>query len=371
MRRNALIISVGIIILLVAIVALVSLLRPIGGQITTPITTPTPKEITITDVIGRNVTVSYPVKKVVVADDEVAELVELIGAAGRVVGIESSIRVRGYFPQMVDKPITGSQLRSLNYELIAKLKPDVVLMMDVGPIGKIIEKLEKIGVNCIIISIRPEKIPQTIEILGKIFGKEDRAKKILEWWNDKWSFLKERISKAKIETKLKVFVGMGFSPTNKLPTQTWGQLAYWNYILNTLKMVNIAAKKLKAHGELDIEFIANENPDVIIIGDWSNNWVGYTINSSKLAENMIKVVKEDPILHAVNAVKYNRVFVMDYTLLTSFRTVIGAYYLAKAVYPDIFKDIDPEEIHKEYFEKWLGVPYKGIWFYPRPWLGEG
>jgi iron complex transport system substrate-binding protein len=43
---------------------------------------------------------------------------------------------------------------------------------------------------------------------------------------------------------------------------------------------------------------------------------------------------------------------------------MGASYMAKWFYPDIFKDLDPEAINKKYFEKWLGVPYKGIWVYP-------
>jgi iron complex transport system substrate-binding protein len=39
--------------------------------------------------------------------------------------------------------------------------------------------------------------------------------------------------------------------------------------------------------------------------------------------------------------------------------------MAKWFYPEIFQDLNPDEINKEYCEKWLGVPYKGIWAYPR------
>jgi len=52
-------------------------------------------------------------------------------------------------------------------------------------------------------------------------------------------------------------------------------------------------------------------------------------------------------------------------MLLGTRAVVGIQYLAKAAYPDKFADIDPEKIHKEYFEKWLGVKYQGIWFYPQ------
>jgi iron complex transport system substrate-binding protein len=39
--------------------------------------------------------------------------------------------------------------------------------------------------------------------------------------------------------------------------------------------------------------------------------------------------------------------------------------MAKWFYPERFKDLDPEVVHKEYFEEWLGVPYRGIWTYPQ------
>jgi iron complex transport system substrate-binding protein len=90
------------------------------------------KQVTVTDVLGRIVTLPYPVKTCVVTDDNVAEPVQLIGVADRVIGIEGSIPERGYFPEMSDKPIIGNQWRGLNYELIAELKPDVVIMLPIA-----------------------------------------------------------------------------------------------------------------------------------------------------------------------------------------------------------------------------------------------
>ncbi len=322
-----------------------------------------PSKIVVTDVIGRNVSLPYPVKRIVVTDDEVAELVELMGASNKVVGIEPSIKKRGYFPEMSDKPVVGSQFRGLNYELIAKLKPDVVIMMDTGPIGEIIDKLNKIGVKSIVISIKPQKIPETLRILGKIFGNERRAEELIKWWSSKWDELEKKLSVLKDNRSLKVFVGMGFRPTNKLPLRTWGKYAKWNYILEKLHMVNIAAKVLEKSGDIDIEYLIKENPDIIIVGDWSDNWLGYNKNTTRLAQEMCKYILSDPALKDVKAVKEKRVYIMHYILLGSFRSVIGAYYLAKAVYPNLMKDVNPEELHKEYFENLLGVPYRGVWFY--------
>ncbi len=360
MKKHFVLVSI---ILAIVLVALLLSLKLGGTQNIAIQKENASSEVLVTDAIGQNVSLPYPVEKVIVTDDEIAELVELMGASDKVVGIEPSIKKRGYFPEMSDKPVVGSQFRGLNYELIAKLKPDVVILMDTGPISKIIDKLDKIGVKSIVISIKPQKIPETLRILGKIFNNEKRAEELIRWWSNKWDELEKKLSFLKDNRSLKVFVGMGFRPTNKLPLRTWGKYAKWNYILEKLHMVNIAAKVLEKSGDIDIEYLVKENPDIIIIGDWSDNWLGYTKNTTKLVQELCTYILSDPALKDVKAVKEKRVYIMHYILLGSFRSVIGAYYLAKAAYPDLMKDIDPEELHREYFENFLGIPYRGIWFY--------
>ena len=44
--------------------------------------------------------------------------------------------------------------------------------------------------------------------------------------------------------------------------------------------------------------------------------------------------------------------------------IIAVLYSAKWFYPDIFSNLNPEEVHREYFERWLRVEYRGIWAYP-------
>ena len=52
-------------------------------------------------------------------------------------------------------------------------------------------------------------------------------------------------------------------------------------------------------------------------------------------------------------------------MLGSTTTYIGAIYCAKWFYPELFKDMDPEAIHKEFVEKWIGARFGGIWAYPQ------
>jgi iron complex transport system substrate-binding protein len=65
-----------------------------------------------------------------------------------------------------------------------------------------------------------------------------------------------------------------------------------------------------------------------------------------------------------NAAVKGHIFLINPAYTDWGRGFIGASYMAKWFYPDIFKDLDPEAINKKYFEKRLGVPYTGIWAYP-------
>jgi iron complex transport system substrate-binding protein len=36
------------------------------------------------------------------------------------------------------------------------------------------------------------------------------------------------------------------------------------------------------------------------------------------------------------------------------------------MHPDLFKDLNPDSIHEEYWKEFLDVDLKGLWVYPEP-----
>ena len=47
---------------------------------------------------------------------------------------------------------------------------------------------------------------------------------------------------------------------------------------------------------------------------------------------------------------------------------LGAVYMSKALYPDLFTDLDPEAVHQEYITRFLRLDYsleeQGVFLYP-------
>ena len=319
------------------------------------------KKLTIVDAVDRIVTLDMPIESIVVTDDNHAELIRLIGAENKVVGIERSIPDRGYFPVMSDKPDIGNQWSGLNYELIAELNPDAVIMLGlpIVPVEPVTRKLDEIGIKAVCIDpIDIEKRANTIMLLGYILGKEGRAGEYLEWREDKLDIIRERLGDLDKEDKPK---------TVARDTDFRGVLGNRYVMSKTIEMAglrNIA--DFPGLREVDPAWILENNPEVFLLGDWKSEYVGYKITSPAMAEADIKEETDKPGFDKITAVIKGDVYEVEYMLLGT-RGDIGVFYLAKIAHPEKFKDMDPVEIHREYFEDWLRVDYQGIFFYPHTW----
>ena len=115
------------------------------------------------------------------------------------------------------------------------------------------------------------------------------------------------------------------------------------------------------------EWILEMNPDVIIGKVLSHDLMGYSADKSKALEGLKQLrekLMNDPAFKDTDAVKNNRVFFISEDNWNGFSYVTGLAYVAKYLHPEIFKDIDPESICREWCERWSGLPYRGIYAYP-------
>ncbi|AIS51724.1 ABC-type Fe3+-hydroxamate transport system, periplasmic component [Thermoanaerobacter kivui] len=112
--------------------------------------------------------------------------------------------------------------------------------------------------------------------------------------------------------------------------------------------------------DVSAEWLIEKNPEVIIFV-YSSDLLGYTINDYSAVMKLANDIKKDPVLSKTDAVKNNRIYFTNISNLFRFSEAV---YFAKWFYPDRFKDVNPDQLLKEYFEKWLGIPMKGIWVYP-------
>ncbi|MCP1391366.1 MAG: hypothetical protein J5I35_01235 [Methanothrix harundinacea] len=66
----------------------------------------------------------------------------------------------------------------------------------------------------------------------------------------------------------------------------------------------------------------------------------------------------------MRAVKDERVYIITSGIVGGAPSVIGDLYLAKWFHPDLFEDVEPESVHGELLQKFLGLELDGVYVYP-------
>ena len=95
---------------------------------------------------------------------------------------------------------------------------------------------------------------------------------------------------------------------------------------------------------------------------------GYGFTDKASAQAELERVKSRPGFEKIDAVKNDKVYLLDVNIV-SHSNCLGALYMAKALYPDPLKDVDPYSIHQEYVDRFLKLPNldvkkDGIFIYP-------
>ncbi len=71
-----------------------------------------------------------------------------------------------------------------------------------------------------------------------------------------------------------------------------------------------------------------------------------------------------PELANVKAVREGRVHVLNSKANSGLRSIIGELYLAKLFHPQLFEDVDPEEVHRDMIRRFFDLYLEGAYAYP-------
>ena len=279
--------------------------------------TVTPKKypLTITDDNGRKVTIEKEPQRIVSLAPSITETLFFIGAGDKLVGVT---QWADYPPQVEKITKVGGYGKYANIEIIASLKPDLILADSMSL--SILDKLEEIAPVVIVNPTSIDDIYRKIELIGKIVNRESEAKAVVEFMKAKVSEVQNRV---KDRPKVKVFIYL--SP---------GQSGIWTAGSGTFmdEAISLAGGENTFHDvqgwkEVSIEDILARNPDVIIMSSMGGYADPNTICGTPLEK--------------INAVKNGRVYVLtqeEDNMLSrpGPRIVYGIESLAKYLHPESF-----------------------------------
>lgn len=295
----------------------------------------------IQDSIGRNVEVSLPLTRVVVANGYNAELINAVGALDAVVGVDYGIyqdeeEYKGRFKY---NQVIGKSQRELNYEKIIELAPQALILTGNGSWEEAENKLSKFGIQVIVVdSYYTEQFFDNCKLVGKLFGRERQANTISEYFLRQLNYIQTKLKNVPKKT-------VYFEYRREGNTTVPGDYFYNMLELAGAKNIFDDAQNVSVNSES----IILRNPDYIVKVGENNIAAKYIppteIEWTKRKNNIIDRDGWD----SIDAVKNDRILLLSHFLHGGASKIVGTVYIAKFMYPEYLPDLHPEEV----FKTWL------------------
>jgi iron complex transport system substrate-binding protein len=311
-----------------------------------------PKNITVVDSADREIEISCPVDRIVLLSADNCELAIVLGAEDEIVGVEDGAADYVEIGDKFEKAANVGKYSEPDLEKIAELKPDVVFGYKSSIANGVADKLKSMGIPFVVCECNKiQTFDKDVELMGRVLGKEDKAKEFLVFHNSIMNLLTERTKNISADQRIPLYLTGG----GKRPYSTYGKDI--DPYCSIVGARNIASGLPEDQLTVSAEWILTQNPSVII------EWIGSTKikpNDEPLIE-VKETYSQDPVLNKTAAVKDGGVHIMGWRVFKGLRFSIGLLYWAKWCHPDLFQDIDPEEYHREYLKKFLNVELKNVW----------
>ncbi|GAB5601896.1 ABC transporter substrate-binding protein [Thermus sp. FJN-A] len=206
--------------------------------------------LTLTDDLGRTVTVKAPPKRIVTMLPSVTETVCALGACDRIVATDDY----SDWPESVKRLPKAGGLYNPNPEFIVSLKPDLVL---VSKYGRLYETLERAGLT--VFAVRTETyqdIFKTVRTLGQLLGLSGQAERLVA--EIQRQVYQEESRAAKAKARPRVYYEIDPTP------YTVGPESFIGVLIQKARGVNIVPKELGLFPKIAPEFVVERNPEVIV-----------------------------------------------------------------------------------------------------------
>jgi iron complex transport system substrate-binding protein len=271
---------------------------------------------TFKDEVGREVTFSFPPKKIVSLAPNITEILFSLGLDDEIVGVS----IHCTFPEKAKSRVRVGSYISLDFERITSLKPDLIIATGAGNTREMVDRLEKLGFKTYVIFPKNfNGILQSIGHIGQVVNREKEARGIIEEMKKR----RQRVIELTGDLpRPKVFIQIGDAPV-----VTVGKGSFADDLIRLAGGENVAGKEKEVYPRFGMEEILKRAPEVIVI------------SSMNPKADYQKTFQEWARWKTIPAVKNGRIHLMDSDLLDrpSPRIVDGLEELARVLHPGKFK----------------------------------
>ena len=302
---------------------------------------------TVTDLTGKKVTIKDNPSRIAIVPIPWASLTYLVdGDSSKIIGMNPSSKeaydisiLKDLAPNMkkVNTAFVDSDF-NINYEELALLKPDIVIVWDFQ--NDAIEKLAKLKIPAVAIKYGTlENVQEGIKLLGDILNRQEKAQKLINYHKDTNKYLASKTKKLENIKRKKILylinpqltVSSGNSVTNIMIDMAGGE--------NVAKDITTGGSWSK----VTMEQIIKWNPDIIILSNFDKI----------LPEDIYNNKFEGQDWSKISAVKNKKVFKAPIGIYRwdapSAETPLMIKWIAKVANPELFNDYNMRKDIKDFY----------------------
>ena len=348
----------------------------------------------VVDMRGAEVKVPKKIERIVdISDGFTAGVLYHLGLVEKIVGVGSRCQQLNYrydfpseegknygyenglnpvtflHPRLQELPLVAASNLALNFETLAGLQPDVVLLrvgsctygsLNDDQTQKAISTIEAIGIPVIVLKGPPcfdqptlEYITEEIRLIGRLFDREKAALTLANFLADQTRIIKERTQDIPEEQKQRLFM-LGLSPRVRASGgagNTKGEDTIESFFMEEVANAKNAYEGMGGKSSyliVSAEQIYALDPDVILLPTSSGYHPSNELYTAPYFQN----------LRSLKAVIEKRVYALPWTPCNCAKRMeypIEMMIIAKAAYPERFADVKVHQWVLKFYEQLFGV----------------
>ena len=266
---------------------------------------------------------------------------------------------------------------TFSLEAAVAAKPDVAVLAawQYRTLGDVADRLEEAGIPIVVLDYNAQTVEMHVkstELLGKLMGAEDRAKMLADEYAAAVAEVEARLAKLPEGAAPKVYVELARKGKDTVDNSYSG--TQWGSVIDQLKATNIANGQISNWGKLSPEYVLAQNPQVILLA--GSGWAGRDQAvlmgpgvDSALTHERMQAYLGRPGWDGLDAVKNGKIFGIYHGGNRTLYDYAFLQFLAKAMYPEQFADVDPQAALDRFFATYMPVEFKGTYMTQLPGAG--
>ncbi|MDT8327606.1 MAG: ABC transporter substrate-binding protein [Roseovarius sp.] len=267
---------------------------------------------------------------------------------------------------------------TFSLEAAVAAQPDVAVLAawQYTALGEVADRLEAAGIPIVVLDYNAqtvEKHVQSTEILGKLMGAQQRARMLADEYAAAVAEVESRLAALPRGNAPKIYVELARKGKDTVDNSYSG--TQWGSVIDQLGAINIANGQISNWGQLSPEYVLAQNPQMILLAGsgWSGRdeavIMGPGVDSALTHERM-RAYLGRPGWVGLDAVKTGNIFGIYHGGNRTLYDYAFLQFLAKAMYPDAFADIDPQASLDRFFATYMPIKFKGTYMMHLPEVGH-